>query len=876
MLGLAALSPLASGAEISVNFPARSGDFPLFARGNASDIVMDPADFKVVQIAAGDLADDIQRVTGKHPTIRSSAANASKNIVLVGTLGHSALIDSLVTAGKIDPKPVAGKWESYLVTTVASPMPGIDSALVIAGSDRRGTAYGIFELSEKIGVSPWYWWADVPVKRQDTLSISAKSITHGSPSVKYRGIFLNDEDFGLQPWAAKTLEADLVRNAPHGGHQGKGDIGPKTYAHIFELLLRLKANFIWPAMHESTQAFNLYSENKQVADDYAIVMGSSHCEPMLRNGVTEWGHANEPAYNYVTNRDEVLNYWKQRVQENGKFENVYTLGMRGIHDSNMAGGGTTPERAARLSQIITDQRQLIHDIITPNVSTVPQIFCPYKEVLLLYQAGCIPPDDVTLVWADDNHGYIRQLSTPEEQKRAGGGGVYYHLSYWGAPHDYLWLCTIPPALMWEELSKANDYNDRTLWVVNVGDLKPGEIDINFLMNYAYDTSSYTIDNIQHYLTDFAADTFGPQHAGEIAALLKEYYHLNYQRKPEHLGFNTSQNPQAPINPTDFSNEEITARLLAFASLMQKTETLYAELPADQKDAFYELVKYPVRCSALQNFKILYADLNRRAAAAGDAEEAASHAERSRAAYEQIQAETNYYNNTLAGGKWKFMMSADPHNQDVFHLPKYAMVSPKTAATAPAPASTQPVRVIKNLEAHFVEQSRCLSLAAEHFTRRTDRNGAGWKVIPDLGREGSSMAVFPTTTPSVTEPAAFASSAPSLEYDFQTITDDQKATVIIQAIPTHRINPQRGLRYAVAVDSDPPQIIDLETPEFSETWGANVLRAAAFGTTTHNIPAGKHTLHIYMVDPGVVVDHITIDLGGLPRTYLPPAETVAAK
>jgi hypothetical protein len=363
----------ALAADITVVDAADApGSVKLVATGTTADIYVDTNDIKLVNMAAGLLADDVERVTGKKPNVINDATKLGTNAVIIGSIGHSVVVDQLIASGKIDVAEVKGKWETYKIQVVDKPLPNVQSALVIVGSDRRGAAYGVFTISEAIGVSPWVWWADAAPAHRDTLAISPATFTSRPPSVKYRGIFFNDEDWGLQPWAAKTFEPETK------------DIGPKTYAKVFELLLRLKANFCWPAMHPSTKAFNIYPQNKIVADDYGIVMGSSHCEPMLRNNVTEWGQGNAASYNYVTNRDGVLDYWRKRVEENGKFENVYTVGMRGIHDSNMAGGGTTDERAARLNSIITDQRKMLADLVNPDVTKVPQIFCPYKEVLTLY------------------------------------------------------------------------------------------------------------------------------------------------------------------------------------------------------------------------------------------------------------------------------------------------------------------------------------------------------------------------------------------------------------------------------------------------------------------------------------------------------------
>lgn len=907
-----ALACASARAAVLIQDAPAPDAFPLVTASAPASLFVDAADFKVVHIAAELFAADVERVTGKKPPLQrpgpEAAPGAPSAALFVGTLGKSPTIDALIRAKNIDTSAIAGQWESFLILPVRNPAPGIENGLAIIGSDRRGTAHGLMELSERIGVSPWQWWADVPAARRTALHIRTTSTTatasgphiQGPPSVRYRGIFLNDEDWGLQPWAAKTIEPK------ESG--GTGDIGPKTYAKIFELLLRLRANFCWPAMHDVTKAFNIYSENKQVADDYAIVMGSSHCEPMLRNNVTEWGNARARDYNYVTNRDGVLDYWRQRIQENGKFENVYTLGMRGIHDSDMAGGGTTPERAARLNTIMQDQRRLLQELVSPDVTNVPQIFCPYKEVLTLYQNGAVPPPDVTIVWADDNHGYIRQLSTPQEQARPGGAGVYYHISYWGRPHDYLWLSTLPPSLIWEELSKAYDYHARSLWVINVGDIKPAEIGLTLAMQMAYDHKRYTLDTIGVFLENFAAETFAAGargHAPEIAAILRDYYRLNYQRKPEHLGWNYSQGPATPVQPMEFTDAEIHQRVAAFEDLLARAEALFEKLPSTLRDAYFQLVAYPVRAAALQNEKMLFAELNRRAAASRDWDDALRFENRSRQAFNRIAVETRTYNEVIAGGKWNHMMHAAPRNAEVFRVPRFAQLPDGTGANfdpfddrpRPTPRPTVPPG-----NHAYAERSGYLSISAEHPTRNVPRNNIAWRAIPDLGRIGHSMAIFPTTAPSL-DPEVLKQTAPLLEYDITTATPADAARICIHAIPTHRIHPGRGLRYAVAIDDEAPQVIDLETAEFSPTWSLNVLRSAAYGNTTHRISPGKHTLRLYMVDPGVVIDHLTIDLvpppespagrggegaaagqssagapiarqgPGLPTSYLPPPETL---
>jgi hypothetical protein len=749
-------------------------------------IYVSPTDFKVAQIAAQCLASDIQSVTDQKPQLTSTLTNPPKTILLIGTLGKCPPIDNLVQSGKLDTTKIAGKWESFLVTTIANPLPGITSALVIAGSDRRGTAYGVFTLSAAIGVSPWVWWSDVTPAHRDNLFINPLSYSQPPPSVKYRGIFINDEDWSLQPWAAKTYDPETK------------DIGPKTYARVCELLLRLKANYLWPAMHPCTKAFNTYPQDKIVADNYAIVMGSSHAEPMLRDNVGEWDLKTRGPWDYDKNREGILTYWNQRLQENKQYENIYTIGMRGIHDSAMPGSGTTQDKVARLQRVIQDQRQLLTRDINPDATQVPQIFVPYKEVLTLYQNGLKLPPDVTLVWPDDNHGYIRRLSTPEEQKRPGGAGVYYHVSYWGAPEDYLWLCTTPPALIWEEMSKAYHQGARTVWVLNVGGLKKSAIDMEFFLSMAWDINAWDQTAQPTYLAQWAGETFGPAHATAIATILNQYYLLNYPAKPEHL------------LTAHFNSIEKQQRLQAFAKLVDQTNALYNQMLPYQKDAFFELVVYPVRCSALMNEKWLGPDPAK--------------------AYAQIQSETNYYNEQLAGGKWNHIMSANPRNRPVFQNP--------VATASPLPANDT-----------ATSSNTRISIDAQSANKKVNGAGATWKVISGLGRSAASITLLPAD-PNSTAPA-------ELDYNLN-IANSGLANVQVYCIPTHALNSSSRLRYSAAIDSEPPQTVDIDTAEFSPAWSVNVLRAAAISATTHQVGAGHHTLKIRPLDPGVVFDKVLVD------------------
>lgn len=768
-------------------------DFPIVVKGSAAAIVVDEADAEVVRIAADLLAGDVERVSGVKPGVHNNPPTLqSAPVIVIGTLGKNAVIADLVKRGKLDVRSIEGKWESFVITGVADPFPGVTNVLVIAGSDRRGTAYGALSLSEAIGVSPWEWWADVPPQPRETVVVSTDTHREGPPSVKYRGIFINDEDWGLQEWSEKNYES--------GSDEAK-DIGPKTYAKVFELLLRLKANYCWPAMHPSTKAFNSYPGNKVVADRYAIVMGSSHAEPMLRNNVDEWDKSKYGDWNYDKNRDMVYEYWENRVKENGRFENVYTVGMRGIHDSGMPGGGSTADKVARLGRVITDQREMLTRHVNPRVEQVPQIFVPYKEVLTLYENGLKVPEDVTLVWPDDNHGYIRRFSTPDEQKRSGGAGVYYHISYWGAPEDYLWLCTTPPALIWEEMRKAYDHGARAVWVVNVGDIKPHEIGMEFFLRMAWNIEPWNEQSQPTFLKAWSERNFGKEHAAEIAAILNEYYRLNYPARPEHL------------LKVRFNQEEKAPRLARFGKLVEQTNALYEKLPQRQQDAFYQLVVYPVRCSAFMNQKHL--------------SESPEQADR---AHEQIQAETAYYNEQLAGGKWRHIMSANPRGRPVYGKPALART---TEAQTPG---HEPEKVLINI----ANPSRATALGI-----------AQWKLVAGLGRSGGSIALLPTTAPGPESEA--------LEYEFS-IAKSGPAKVRVYCIPTHAIHPGSRLRYSVAIDSGPSKDVDIETREFSREWAENVVRAAAIGTTEHGpLSAGQHTLRLRPLDAGLVFDRIEIEV-----------------
>jgi hypothetical protein len=637
LLLVSTLVQVISAPALKVHSHPKKGAFPLVSAKGAAPVWCDTSDYKVAQIAAGLFCEDVERITGTKPVLTNSKQLMAKEAVIIGTLGKSHLVDALVRSKKLDVAAITGQWESFVIATVQNPLPGVKKALVVAGSDRRGTAYGVFSLSEAMGVSPWYWWADVSPSKRDELHIEETLWVQGPPSVKYRGIFINDECGGLNPWAKYNFEKEL------------GDIGPKTYSKIFELLLRLKANYCWPAMHRCTKAFNLYPENKVVADNYAIVMGSSHCEQILRNNETEWDKETMGEFNYVTNTSAMNAYWEERAKTNGMYENTYTLGIRGAHDYAMKGAKTLEERVKYTQLAINTQRDIIARCINPDTSSVPQVLCAYKEVLETYQNGLDVPDDVTLLWADDNHGFIRQLSNPEEQKRSGSSGVYYHISYFGDPEGWLWLSTLSPSLIAYEMQKAYAYGADRIWVFNVGDIKPAEKELTFAMEMAWDINRWTEANAHTFIADWSERTFGAEYAEDISNIMQGYYELAATGKPEHTKF------------VDYPEAEMYERITRYQVLADKAEKLKDKVPERLQDAWYQLVYYPVKGAALMNEYYLKSRLSLTEAARGNdkALELAAQAKRASVA---IDAITHIYMHDIANGKWAGMMTWRPYKE----------------------------------------------------------------------------------------------------------------------------------------------------------------------------------------------------------------------
>lgn len=819
MMGLLGERCLAQQA-IGISSVAAKERFPLVAAGKTAVLVTDSNDAKVTGIAAGAFSRDIEMLSGVQPVV-AHRLQAGVPSVVIGTLGQSKLIDQLALKGAIPVNRLKGKWETFCIAVVDDPLGGKNKLLVIAGSDPRGTAFGVFELSRMLGVSPFVWWADVAPAHRAAIYITPGENIIGPPSVKYRGFFINDEDWGMRPWAAQQMD------------QGLKDIGPNTYKKVFELMLRLKANYLWPAMHPGTKAFWYYKENPALARDYAIVMGSSHHEPMLRNTEWEWnldykeeyGKAHGP-WRYDTNKEEIYRFFDDRVKQSVNNEAVYTVGMRSTGDGAMQGPPTVEGKVKLLEEVIHDQRKILENRLQKPASDIPQVFCPYKEVLTLYRAGLQLPDDVTILWVDDNHGYIRQLPNPDEQKRSGGGGVYYHLSYWGAPQDYLWLCSTSPALIAYEMHKAYALNARAMWVFNVGDIKPAELELQFCMDLAWNVNAWSPATAQQYLEYWAGKTFGPAFAKVIAKIKTTYYQLAASGKPEHL------------DAIHFTAEEARRRLAAYQALVAETHALAKKIPASLQDAYFELIGYPVESTCSMNEKILYARESLRLAAAGQ-QSALLYAGKAKAADEHIHALTKKYNTETAGGKWNGMMSDHPRDRAVFNMPQVAT----------------PGAIALHADSSAEKTAHLVTVPAGQYVHKHDPKGSSLFIIKGLGAGGAGLTVWPLPAASYDEQSI--TGAPYATYQLK--LRKGKNTIHVRCLPNFPLYPGKQLRYAVSVNNAKPVFVNMATAVDTKSWASNVLKGYAEGETVYESASDKTVaVRIYFPDPGLVVNAVSVE------------------
>ena len=744
-------------------------------------LACDNAEEKVVQTALKLFIRDYQSVFSA-----SAAVDARQGNIIVGTVGKSPLLKAV----SADVSALAGKKQAFLLQVLP------DGKLLVAGSDSHGTAYGIMELSRLIGVSPWEWWADVTPEKKISFVLPVEYQTLQSPSVEYRGIFINDEDWGLMPWSSQTYEPSDI----------KGHIGPKTNARIFELLLRLRANTYWPAMHECTLPFFLTEGNRKVAEEYGLFIGSSHCEPMVCSAAGEWRRRGQGDYDYVNNSASVYKFWEDRVKEVAQQGNIYTLGMRGVHDGQMQGAKTVAEQKAVLERVLKDQRGLLQKYVNKDVTAIPQAFIPYKEVLDIYNAGLQVPDDVTLIWCDDNYGYIRHFPTAEERARKGGNGIYYHVSYWGRPHDYLWLGTFSPYLLHQQMKLAYDRGIQKMWVLNVGDIKPAEYQIELFLDMAWNIDEVNEIGVTAHLKSWLGREFGSNCAEELLPAMEAHYQLSYIRKPEFMG-NTREEERDPkykvIKDLPWSEQTISERLRSYTALSDVVERMESNIPADRQDAYFQLVKYPVQAAAQMNRKILTAQLARHSKVGW---------KQSDAAFDSIASLTQQYN-SLQNGKWNRMMDFQPRKLPVFKRVEH------TTATEPMVTDRKMLCKWNAMECTYGKPVPYEGLGYE-------RKAAGI-------RKGSSLT-----------------------FAFDDYGKDS-VEVEIRLLPSHPLD-EKQLRFAISVDEAVPQTVSYETKGRSEEWKENVLRNQAIRKVT--LPINKqasHKLIITALDEGVVLDQVIL-------------------
>jgi hypothetical protein len=833
---------------VRLSHEANKNDLPLVGKNRSSATIRyDAGDHAPVIRALGDLQSDIEKVTDIKPALTDKEGKSATQII-AGTIGKNKAIDRLISSGKLDVSSVEGKWEGYVITTINKPFPGVKQALVIAGVDQRGTIFGIYELSRQIGVSPWYWWADVPVKKQKELYITADARITDAPQVKYRGIFINDEAPALTGWANEKF----------------GGLNREFYDKVFELLLRLKGNYIWPAMWGKA-FYDDDPANINSANAYGVVIGTSHHEPMMR-AHDEWRrYGNGGQWNYETNEKNLKEFWRTGLKRAAN-EKIVTVGMRGDGDEPMSRETAT----ALLEKIVRDQREIIEDVTGKPAAETPQLWALYKEVQEYYDKGMRVPDDVTLLLCDDNWGNLRKLPKPGEKPRKGGYGIYYHFDYVGGPRNYKWLNTNTISRTWEQMQLAWEHNVREIWLVNVGDIKPMEYPISFFLDYAWNPEKTGIKELGEYPQQWAAAQFGDQYAAEIGEILEAYTRFNSRRKPELLDQRTYS----------FNYNEWQRVVKEYNDLLAKAEKIKNELPAELHNAYFQLVLHPVLACANLNEMYYNTALNKQAFDNNQIE-ANSYADKVKELYGKDSLITNQYH-TLNGGKWNHMMSQkhigytywqEPKEQK---MPQVYSVSQENAVEKQKNQITESkvADYPKNLNyPSFYELDGVVSMEAHNFSRAHNAKGITWQVIPGLGRTASGVTSFPVTSEEETPTA----NSPYLEYEFYTYSVGNFNVNAYFSPSLNFLSTTEGLQYAVSVDDEAPQIISINKEDkdsYSGIWNKWMADNIIIKTTTHQISKpGKHILKYWKVNPGVVVQKAVLDFGGQKPSYLGPPETL---
>ncbi len=921
-----------------------TGAFTLATASKAAAICVSSQDYPGVIRVAKLLQVDIERVTSARPDLIRDEIPAVKEIVIICTLGKSSLIEQLAADKKLDVSDIAGKWEASLIQVIQNPFPNVASALVIVGSDKRGTIFGMFDLSQRIGVSPWYWWADVPVKKKSNIFVKPGRYTFGEPKIKYRGIFINDEAPALSGWAYEKF----------------GGFNAKFYEHVFELILRLKGNFLWPAMW-GRAFYDDDPENPRLADEYGVVIGTSHHEPMMR-AHDEWRRYGSGPWNYEKNEANLKKFWREGIQRMGNYESIVTLAMRGDGDEPMS----EEANIALLQKIVKDQREILEEVTGKDVTTIPQVWALYKEVQEYYDKGMRVPDDVTLLLCDDNWGNIRFLPKKEDRDHQGGFGIYYHFDFVGGPISYKWLNVTQIEKVWEQMTLAYEWGARKLWLVNVGDIKPMELPISFFLDLAWNPEAIRPEDLPQYYVDWAQEQFGETGAKEIGNILSLYTKYNARRHPEML---------EPFTYSLMNYREAETITADYNRLLKEAKAIYEALPENYRSAFYQLVLYPVEACANLNEMVVTAGKNQLYATQGRAS-ANVHAEKVIELFARDAELTRLYHN-LENGKWNHILSQthigytywnnppvnkmpavsyvhvpaisrlgyvienvagprfegsgepryskempqfDPVNNQEYYIElfntgndpiDYAIKAkedwikvssdkgtiqteekvyisidwkkaPKGRAVGKIVISgpdnqytvNVPIRTDLPVCAGFVENNGVIAIEAANFDRAVNAPNINWIIVPNLGRTHSSVTIRPSNADQQTP----GKDSPHLEYTF-TVFVACDVEVQTYLSPTLNFMKGEGLKYAISIDDELPQVVNMHEGEkqpdweYPDWWSKSVADHIKIKATKHKgLKPGRHTLKVWMVDPGVVFQKFVIDAGGLKPSYLGPPES----
>lgn len=818
------------------------GALPLIEGGEPAGILIDATADPALHHVAEDFAEDLGRVGGHVGRIAMNPENAPRRVVIIGIAGESPLIDSLVERGLIDLSRLSGQWEAFHVEVVQAPWPNVSEALVIAGSDRRGAVFGTYDLSERMGVSPWYWFADVPVRQASDLFVTAGRRSE-QPGVRYRGFFINDEDPALSGWAEDTF----------------GGVNSAMYERVFELLLRMKGNYIWPAMW-APKSFHLDDPRSAIlADEMGIVMGTSHHEPLTR-AQAEWHRLeNDPstggAWNYLTNAENLRAFWSgglERMMSKGggqTFENLLTIGMRGDGDEPMS-EGTAIEL---LETIVSDQRKLIEEVTGRPAEETPQVWALYKEVQDYYDRGMKVPEDVTLLFADDNWGQIRRLPT-HDLHRVGGFGVYYHFDYVGAPRNYKWMNTNHVEKVWQQMNLAYERGARGIWIVNVGDIKPMEYPLDFFLRMAWAPDEMTPQALARYPEEWAARQFGEDQADVIGDLMTEFGRLASRRKPELLDASTF--PIGKAAPDHLVKGEYDLIVDEWRRLSAEMERIRQHIPANQESAFFQLVEFPIL--AIANLYEMYAATawNRQLALNNDPR-ANLFADRVEAAFARDAELTQKYH-AIESGKWNHMMSQVHMSYVIWNDPTEQVMPTIVRVAGDVPEKMRNARIV--FTSPEVGPGHLLRNAAE-----ADRNIKGgelaWHEIPGLGESSAAMIALPQGR-AATDP----DEAPRLEYDF-VVPATTDAQIRLHLLPTLDTIGRGGVRIGVSVDGGAVRelVMDLEptggaadTPGKRAWYDAVIQNRVVLTARTGRLLPGDHTIKVWRIDDNVILDRVELE------------------